>query len=109
MTKLYVGNLALEVTDDSLQQLFVGKGFQVTSARVIRDREGGRSRGFGFVELGSGDDAAKVIAELNGFDVGGRALQVNEARPQEARAGGHSSGGRDFSGGRSNGNGRRGN
>lgn len=95
------------MTDDSLQQLFVGKGFQVTAGRVIRDREGGRSRGFEFVELGAGSDVAKVIVDLNGFSVEGRVLQVNETRPQEARAGGHSSGGRDFSGGRSNGNGRR--
>ena len=101
MTKMYVGNLSFEVTDESLQELFTGKGFQVTSARVIRDREGGRSRGFGFVELGAGDDVEKVIAELNGFTVEGRALQVNEARPQEARSGGHSSGGR--SGGGNNG------
>jgi len=109
MTKLYVGNLSFGMTDDSLQQLFVAKGYQVSSARVITDRETGRSRGVGFVELGSGDDAAKAIGELNGLDVEGRALQVNEARPQEGRSGGGDrSGGRGgYSGGRSGRNGRR--
>src|SRR5208283_6022546 len=96
MTKLYVGNLAFGMTDETLQQLFTGKGYQVSSARVITDRETGRSRGFGFVELGAGDDATKAIGELNGLDVDGRQLQVNEARPQEARGGG----GGDRGGGR---------
>ncbi len=111
MTKLYVGNLSFGMTDESLQQLFAGKGYQVSSARVITDRETGRSRGFGFVELGSGDDVAKAIGELNGLDVEGRALQVNEARPQEGRSGGGGdrSGGRGgYSGGRGGGQGRRG-
>ena len=109
MAKLYVGNLSLEVTDDGLQQLFIGNGYQVTSARVICDRETGRSRGFGFVELGSSDDAARAIGEMNGLNVEGRALQVNEARPQEFRGGGDRSGsGRGYSSGRPRGNGRRG-
>jgi cold-inducible RNA-binding protein len=109
MAKLYVGNLSFGMNDESLQQLFVGKGYQVSSARVITDRETGRSRGFGFVELGDGDDATKAIGELNGLDVDGRQLQVNEARPQESRGGGgERSGGRGgYSGGRSGGNGRR--
>ena len=106
MTKIFVGNLSFEVTDDGLQQLFTGKGYQVTSARVITDRETGRSRGFGFVELGSRDDATRAIGELNGLNVEGRALQVNEARPQESRGGDRSGGGRG-SGGRSGGNSRR--
>jgi cold-inducible RNA-binding protein len=112
MAKLYVGNLSFEMTDDALNQLFVGKGYQVTSARVITDRETGRSRGFGFVELGSSGDVTKAIGELNGFSVDGRALQVNEARPQESRGGGGGGrdggggGGRD-SGGRGGGQGRR--
>jgi RNA recognition motif-containing protein len=106
MTKLYVGNLAFGMTDDALLQLFIGKGYQVASARVITDRETGRSRGFGFVELGPGDDAAKIIGELNGLDVDGRQLLVNEARPQEGRGGGDRSGGRGHSGGRSGGNSR---
>ena len=90
MANLYVGNLSFEVTDDGLQQVFSAKGFQVASARVIRDRESGRSRGFGFVELGTGEDAARAIAELNGHSVEGRQLQVNKARPQAPRDGGGS-------------------
>jgi RNA recognition motif-containing protein len=105
MTKLYVGNLSFGMTDESLQQLFVTKGYQVASARVITDRETGRSRGFGFVELGAADDAAKAIGEFNGMDIEGRALQVNEARPQESRGGGGDRGGGrgGYSGGRSGG------
>lgn len=102
MTKLYVGNLAFGMTEDSLLQLFTGKGYKVGSARIITDRETGRSRGFGFIELGPEDDAAKAIGEFNGLDIDGRALQVNEARPQESRGGGdRSGGGRGYSGGRS--------
>lgn len=101
MAKLYVGNLSFEVTDDGLQQLFIGKGYQVASARVICDRETGRSRGFGFVELGASDDVARAIGEMNGLNVEGRALQVNEARPQESRGRGERTGGRGYSGGRS--------
>jgi RNA recognition motif-containing protein len=107
MKKLYVGNLAFSVTDDSLLQLFTGKGYKVSSARVVTDRESGQSRGFGFVELSADDEAAKAIGEFNGLDVGGRALQVNEARPQEHRSGGGDrGGGRGYSGGRSGGRGR---
>ncbi len=104
MAKLYVGNLSFDTTDDSLQQLFVSNGYTIESARVIRDMNSGRSRGFGFVEMGSAEDAAKAIAQLNGFSLDGRALQVNEARPQAPR--GHSGGGRD--GGRDSGRGGRG-
>ena len=108
MTKLYVGNLPFSVTDESLLQLFTGKGYHPVSARVITDRETGQSRGFGFVELGPGDDAAKAIGEFSGMNIDGRGLQVNEARPQESRGGGdRSGGGRGFSGGRSGGGGRR--
>lgn len=106
MTKLFVGNLSFGVTDEGLQQLFAGKGYQVASARVITNRESGRSRGFGFVELGSSDEVARAIGELNGLNVEGRALQVNEARPQEFRGGDSSAGGRG-SGGRSGGGRRR--
>ena len=110
MAKLYVGNLSGEVTENGLQELFTAKGFQVTSARVICDREGGRSRGFGFVELGSSDDVVRAIGEMNGLTVEGRALQVNEARPQEPRTGGcRSQGGKVYSGARASGNGRRSN
>jgi len=93
MAKIYVGNLSFDTSDESLQQLFTGNGYQVESARVIRDMNSGRSRGFGFVEMGSSEEAAKAIAQLNGHSVDGRALQVNEARPQAAR--GHSGGRRD--------------
>ena len=109
MTKLYVGGLPYSITDESLLQLFSEKGYKPVSARVIADRDTGRSKGFGFVELGPGDDAAKAIGEFNGMNIEGRALVVNEARPQESRGGGHrSGGGRGFSGGRSGGGGRRG-
>jgi RNA recognition motif-containing protein len=101
MAKLYVGNLSFDTTDDVLQQLFVSNGFQVSSARVIRDMDSGRSRGFGFVELEAGEDSARAITQLNGSNVDGRALQVNEARPQAPRRsfGGGSGGGRGRSGG----------
>ena len=108
MTKLYVGGLPYSTTDESLLQLFAEKGYKPVSARIITDRETGRSRGFGFVELGPGDDTAKAIGEFNGLNIEGRALQVNEARPQESRGGGdRSGGGRGFSGGRSGRGGRR--
>ena len=108
MTKLYVGGLPYSTTDESLLHLFAEKGYKPVSARVITEKETGRSRGFGFVELGAGDDAAKAIAEFNGLKIEGRALQVNEARPQESRGyGDRSGGGRGFSGGRSGRGGRR--
>jgi RNA recognition motif-containing protein len=110
MTKLYVGNLTFGMTDDSLLQLFTGRGYKAVSARIITDRETGRSRGFGFVELGPEDDATKAIGEFNGMDIDGRALQVNEARPQASRGGGDrgGSGGRGGYGGRGGHGGRRG-
>jgi RNA recognition motif-containing protein len=95
MTKLYVGHLSSEMTNEELQQLFSKRGFLVTSARVICDREGGRSRGFGFVEFTSQDDALRAIAELNGMDIEGRALLVKEARSQEGRDGRRNDGGRE--------------
>jgi len=98
MTKLYVGGLPYSITDESLLEMFSERGYKPISARVITDRETGRSRGFGFIELGPGDDAARAIREFNGLNVGGRELLVNEARPQESRGGGDRSG---FSGGRS--------
>jgi len=99
VTKLYVGNLSYGMTDETLLQLFSEKGYQVVSARIITDRETGRSRGFGFVELGPGDDATRAIGEFNGLNLDGRALMVNEAR-QESGGGRASRGGRGFSGGR---------
>src|SRR5215470_10504721 len=104
VTKLYVGSLPFSMTDDSLLQLFTGKGYKAVSARIITIRETGQSRGFGFVELGPGDDAAKAIKEFNGMNIEGRELIVNEARPQR---GDRSGGGRGFSGGRSGRGGRR--
>jgi RNA recognition motif-containing protein len=83
-TKLFVGSLAWATTDDSLSAFFSQVG-TVTSARVITDRATGRSKGFGFVEMGSDDEAQKAIAELNGKDLDGRAIVVNEARPMEPR------------------------
>jgi RNA recognition motif-containing protein len=101
MAKLYVGNLSYGATDESLLQMFSEKGYTPVSARIITDRETGRSRGFGFVELGPGDDATKAIGEFNGLNVEGRALIVNEAREQESRGGrDRRDGGRGFSGGR---------
>jgi len=108
MTKLYVGSLPYSITDESLLQLFSQKGYKPVSSRVITDRDTGRSRGYGFVELGPEDDATKAIGEFNGLSIEGRTLVVNEARPQESRGGGHRSGnGRGFSGGRSGRGGRR--
>ena len=88
VTKLFVGSFPFSITDNSLLQLFSERGYKPTSARIITDRETGRSRGFGFVELGSDSDAARAIEEFNGLSVEGRALQVNEARPQEGGGGG---------------------
>ena len=85
--KLYVGNLSYGVTDSDLQQLFEQYG-SVTSAQVISDRETGRSKGFGFVEMATDDDAASAINALNGQQHDGRTLTVNEARPKEDRGGG---------------------
>ena len=102
MTKLYVGSLPYSMTDDSLLQLFTDKGYKPVSARVITDRDTGQSKGFGFVELGPGDDGARAIGEFNGLNVEGRALQVNEARPQESRGGGGRFGRGGGGGGRRN-------
>lgn len=85
--KLYVGNLTYAVTDSDLQNLFEPHG-TVQSAQVIMDRETNRSKGFGFVEMGNDQEAQAAIAGLNGKDVNGRALTVNEARPREERSGG---------------------
>jgi RNA recognition motif-containing protein len=88
--KIYVGNLSWSTTDAELRDLFSTIG-TVHSAAVVSDRETGRSRGFGFVEMDEGD-AERAISELNGREVGGRALRVNEAQERQRRAGG---GGRD--------------
>ena len=90
--KLYVGNLNYEVTNESLNQMLAAHG-QVISAEVIIDRETGRSKGFGFVEMGTDQEAQSAIAALNGKDCNGRALKVNEARPKAPREGGFGGGG----------------
>ena len=102
--KLYVGNLTYGVTDSALEQMFAAHG-TVQSAQVIMDRDTGRSKGFGFVEMGSDQEAQTAIAAMNGKDVGGRTLTVNEAKPREDRGGGGGGGGR--SGGYGGGGGRR--
>jgi cold-inducible RNA-binding protein len=96
-SKLYVGNLAYGVTDSDLQNMFAPHG-TVQSAQVIIDRETNRSKGFGFVEMGSGNEATAAINALNGKEVDGRKLTVNEARPREERSGG-GGGGRSSGGG----------
>jgi RNA recognition motif-containing protein len=85
--KLYVGGLAYSVTDAQLQQLFAGHG-TVESAKVITDRESNRSRGFGFVEMSTQEEAEKAIASLNGTQVDGRSLTVNMSKPKEDSRGG---------------------
>src|ERR1700741_1897535 len=98
--KLYVGNLAYRIADSDLQQMFEAHG-TVESAQVIMDRDTGRSKGFGFVEMGSDQEAQSAIAALNGKESDGRALTVNEARPKEGGGGGRggSGGGRGGYGG----------
>ena len=95
--KLYVGNLPYSMRDDDLQQHFASFG-AVSSAKVMMDRDSGRSKGFGFVEMGSRDEAQAAIRGMNGQSFEGRALVVNEARPREERPGGFG-GGRGGSGG----------
>lgn len=82
--RLYVGNLSYDVGDSDLSEMFSAHG-TVESAHVVVDRQTGRSRGFGFVEMGSDDEAQAAISALNGQEQGGRALTVNEARPRENR------------------------
>ena len=96
--KLYVGNLAYSVRDESLQSAF-GQFGTVTSAKVMMDRETGRSKGFGFVEMGSDAEAQAAINGMNGQALEGRAIVVNEARPREERPGGFGGGGGGRSGG----------
>jgi RNA recognition motif-containing protein len=104
--KLYVGNLSFGVDSAALERLFSEYG-KVESATVVTDRESGRSRGFGFVEMSSGEEAEAAISALNGQDHMGRALTVNEAKPREDRPRGPGGGG-GFGGGRGGGPGGRG-
>ena len=85
--KLYVGNLSYQTSSDDLQQLFAKAG-TVETASVVEDRETGRSRGFGFVDMSSKEEGAAAIQQFNGQELGGRALNVNEAKPRENRNGG---------------------
>jgi len=100
--KLYVGNLPYSVRDEDLQQSF-GQFGAVTSAKVMMERDTGRSKGFGFVEMGSDSEAQAAIAGMNGQPLGGRSVVVNEARPMEARpprsGGGFGGGGGGYGGG----------
>lgn len=97
--KLFVGNLPFSANDDSLRQLFAEAG-TVDSAQVIMDKFSGRSKGFGFVEMSTDEEAAKAVSLLSGKEVEGRALTVNEARPQAPREGGFGGGGGGGRGGR---------
>jgi len=103
--KLYVGNLNFKTSGEDLQELF-GQVGTVESASVVEDRETGRSRGFGFVEMSSAEEGAKAIEQFNGKDFNGRNLTVNEARPREDRGGrgGGGGGGRGGYGGGGGGN-----
>jgi RNA recognition motif-containing protein len=100
-TKLYVGNLSFQVTTVDLETLF-GQAGTVASVNIISDKFSGQSRGFGFVEMGSQPEAQAAIERFNGYELQGRALTVNEAKPQ----GSHGGGGRSFGGGGGNRGGR---
>lgn len=99
-TKLFVGNLSFQATDSDLADLFSQVG-AVASATIIMDKMTGKSRGFGFVEMTTNQEAQQAVERLNGTELHGRALTVNEAKPQESRGGG---GGRSFGGGGGGGN-----
>jgi RNA recognition motif-containing protein len=99
LKNIFVGNLNFNTSEDELRQLFEVHG-QVDRVSIMMDRDTGRSRGFGFVEMASAEDGEKAIAALNGAQIGGRALNVNEARPKPERSGGGGGGrGRERSGG----------
>jgi len=98
MSKLYVGNLSYQTSESDLRELF-GQYGTVTSASLVMDRETGRPRGFGFVEFADASSAKAAIEALNGQNVGGRDLTVNEARPREPRSGGGGFGGGGGGGG----------
>ena len=98
MKKIYVGNMSFDTTETALRELFVAHG-EVASVSVITDRYTGRPRGFAFVEMNSDTEAAAAIAALNGQNVDGRELKVNEARPRAPREGGGNRGGGNRGGG----------
>ena len=96
---IYVGNLSYQTTEDELRDLFAECG-DVVSAKLIADRFTGQSKGFGFVEMSNNSEAQKAMDELNGRDVNGRSVTVNQARPRQDRSrGGGGGGGRDYGGG----------
>jgi RNA recognition motif-containing protein len=98
--KLYVGNLSYDTTEDQVKDLFAGYGTP-DSVRLITDRDTGRAKGFGFVEFSNDQEAKAAMSALNGQDLNGRPLTVNEARPQEPRTGGGNRGGYSRGGGSS--------
>ena len=102
--KLYVGNLSFSTSSEELRELFAQAG-SVESATVVEDRDTGRSRGFGFVEMASKEEGEKAIEQFNGTEMNGRSLTVNEARPREDR-GNRGGGGRGYGGNRGGGGGR---
>jgi RNA recognition motif-containing protein len=97
-SKLYVGNLSFKTTEDELRSAF-GQFGSVTDVYVAMDKMTGRPRGFAFVTMGTADEAKTAAEKMNGVDLGGRQLTVNEARPKEERSGGFGGGGRGFGGG----------
>lgn len=97
-TKLYVGNLSFDTSGSDLEELF-GEVGTVESATVIEDRDTGRSRGFGFIEMSSKEEASQAIEQFNGREVDGRELKVNEAKPRENRGGGGGGGRGGYGGG----------
>ena len=99
MKKIYVGNLPFSIAEEDLKQMFAEYG-SVSSVAIIRDRDTGKSRGFGFIELESDEGAEKAINELNGREMDGRALTVNEAKPRADRPGGGGGGRGGYHGGR---------
>jgi RNA recognition motif-containing protein len=102
MKNLFVGNLTFDTTEEALRDLFSPFG-EVQQVRIVTDRDTGKSRGFGFVEMAQDEDAAKAIAALSGKEFGGRALTINEARPRPEQHGGFRPGGGGFGGKRRSG------
>src|SRR5262245_48749204 len=104
MTNIFVGNLPYQITQEDLTQMFAEYG-NVDRVSIVRDRDTGQSRGFAFVEMGNYSEATKAIEALNGRQLNGRAMNVNEARPREERSGGGFGGGKSFGRGNSGGGG----
>lgn len=98
MKNIYVGNISFQTTEQELDAAFSAYG-QVDRVQIVKDRETGQARGFAFVEMPVNSDADKAMAALNGAELGGRTLTVNEARPREPRSGGFGGGGNRFNGG----------